>query len=226
MTEWGLQRAGCREKMNGSEGWDRVNRCLRKLDRNKWNAYDVISIFTRGYLTPDDIVGLLQTRHGPPIWYQLRRVFQKFPPKYSIARGAFFAIPHDPLLLALVYSAGAEFRCDFGHVHTLTCKLPMHCRAADFATAYLRLQAFERVQWHIRCSALLRGMKHFRKSPVLSKLDRHVVSMIAKDIWNLQFQRRETLAQHKEFVSWWDDAIFMVAAIVCICILYIWSQLI
>lgn len=216
--------------MNGSEEWHRLDRCVRKLDRNKWNAYDVALMIRCGLLTPDEMVALLQTQHGPRVWRQLRRIYQFCPPKDVFVPGQLIVnswrptIPHDPLHLTLAYSAGAPFHCRFGHVHTLARKLPLLCRAADFGSAYQRLLAFERVQWHIRCTVLLSGMKRLRKSPVLFKMDRYVVSMIVKDIWNLQFQSREAFARHKEIGSWWDNAFtaVFVVFVVCGCALSIW----
>lgn len=168
-------------------------RVMKKLAKGKWKPEDVAANFLYEFVSPFDFVKLLQTRNGLALWNTLKKF--RFTNRGAAVwkcrnMGECEITISYVLRFSICYTAGYRSFCGH-HGHSLLERIPWHCPSQKPLPRF----AFQRAEKHLRCYILLCGIKKFRNSTVLHRMDRFVVRMIAQDAWNLQFHDLRDIEQ-------------------------------
>lgn len=199
--------------------------CMEKLETGNWKPQDVAIHFLLANVSPFSLIKLLQTHHGLSLWKALKQ-FRFTNRGASIWKrrnqtGCEATIVPNVLGFSICYTAGFTLFCGH-HSHSLLTKIPWYCSSQEPMPRF----AFERAEKHLRCYILLCGIKKFRNPPFLHGMDRFVVRMIARDVWNLQFHNLDDIERYEKAIERAEDIqdyIVLVLLFIClICLSYVY----
>lgn len=128
-------------------------------------------------------IELLQTHGGLQEWKELRLSIQQRAPFIVIS----YTSDENTIRRGIIcIAAGASVRCSWcSGNHKCGELISWKCRLMRDQTPVTA--ALDRASHHMRCYVLLCGIKKFRNSPLLKRIDRFVVQQIAHAAWCQQF---------------------------------------
>lgn len=165
----------------------------------------------RDRLRASEFVWLLQSQYDHALWHELRERIRQ-------SQGYFLRNQAHTdwwQYAALEFAAGASILCKTcSEKHDLHCSLPWMCRFMGDRDEETAL--FNRARHHRQCYIILCGIKKFRNSPLLKRIDRFVVRQIAHTAWSWQFH----FVEGSKKVRNWDDIVKLVVMVACCLVLY------